>query len=290
MKINVIGAGSMGVVLSYFLRKKNDVSLVVRKGERSLYSNGLKLKLDGKEEMFSVDVKEDIGESDVTIVAVKSYDLESVFRDRELNGRVILIQNGLAHLGMEKEGVEKFYAVTTWGARKTGRGVAELTGRGYFRVGSDSGRMDISFLNDSGINAVWSDNIREELYRKAAINAVINPITALFGVKNGEVIKSRELWEIASAAIDELERLFSAMGYNLEVEKNVRETCSVTSENISSMLQDIQQGRMTEIDSITGEIIALGKKKGMEMKVNSFLYESVKFLQKHRGKPFKNPF
>ncbi|EQB66001.1 MAG: hypothetical protein AMDU3_IPLC00001G0167 [Thermoplasmatales archaeon I-plasma] len=284
MKINVIGPGSMGIVLSYFLRKKNDVSLVVRKGERDLYGNGLKLKLDGREEMFSVEVREDIGESDVTIVAVKSYDLENVFSNHELKGRVILIQNGLAHLKMEKEGVEKFYAVTTWGAKKIGRGAAELTGRGYFRVGSDSGRMDISFLNDAGINAVWSDNIREELYRKAAINAVINPITALFGVKNGEVIRSRELWEIASAAIEELERLFSAMGYNLEVEKNVRETCTVTSENVSSMLQDIQQGRMSEIDSITGEIIALGKREGMDMKVNSFLYESIKFLQKNGSK------
>lgn len=286
MKIEVIGPGSMGIVLSYFLHKKNHVSIIVRKGEGNLYRNGFRLTLDGKDEMFSLEVREYVGEPDVTIIAVKSYDLENVFGEYDLKGRVILIQNGLSHLKMNKEGVEKFYAVTTWGAKKTGRGAAELTGRGYFRVGSDSGRMDISFLSDAGINAAWSENIREELYRKAAINAVINPITALFGVKNGEILRSSELWEIASRAIEELELLFSSMGYKLEVEKNVRETCDVTSENTSSMLQDIQNGRKSEIDSITGEIIALGKMQGMEMKVNSFLYESVKFIQKRRRSSF----
>ncbi|MGC8561601.1 MAG: ketopantoate reductase family protein [Thermoplasmata archaeon] len=282
MKINIIGPGSMGIVLSYFLHKKNDVSLIVRKGQLHNHENGLKIIENGKEENFSLHVEEDISDSDLTIIAVKSYDLESVFGQYDLKGRVILIQNGLAHLKMEKAGVEKFYAVTTWGAKKIAKGVAELTGRGYFRIGSDSGRMDISFLTEAGINAVWSENIREELYRKAAINAVINPITSIFGVKNGEVVRSKELWEIASGAIKELEQLFSTMGYNLEVEKNVVETCRVTSENVSSMLQDIQQGRRSEIDAITGEIIALGRKEGMEMKVNSFLYESVKFIQNNR--------
>ncbi|MCL5407770.1 MAG: 2-dehydropantoate 2-reductase, partial [Candidatus Thermoplasmatota archaeon] len=170
---------------------------------------------------------------------------------------------------------------TTWGSKKVAKGVAELTGRGYFRVGSKSVRIDLSFLKAVGINAEWVENIEEEIYRKAAINAVINPITALFGVKNGLVSSEPELWSIASQAIGELEVLFSKMGYHLEIEKNVIETCKVTAENTSSMLQDIQQGRRSEIDSITGEIISLGKKQGVEMGVNKFLYESVKFLQSH---------
>ncbi|MEM0135091.1 MAG: 2-dehydropantoate 2-reductase [Thermoplasmatales archaeon] len=282
MKINVIGPGSMGIVLSYFLHKKNEVTLVVKKGEQSIYENGLTLIENGREEKFKVKVSEGIVDSDVTIIAVKSYDLEKVYEEYDLHGKVILVQNGLSHLRIEKEGVQKFYAVTTWGAKRISKGVAELTGRGYFRVGNDLGTMNISFLKEAGINASWSENIREEIYRKAAINAVINPITSLFGVKNGDVIGSKELWEIASETIRELEQLFSVLGYNLEIEKNVVETCRVTSENTSSMLQDIMQGRRSEIDSITGEIISLGKTKGVEMKVNRFLYESIKFLESHQ--------
>ena len=279
MKIDVIGAGSMGIVLSYFLHKKHDVVLTVKHGERKLYESGLALIDRGMEEKFSVGISERTEESDITVIAVKSYDLESVYRDYNLEGNVILIQNGLSHMRMEKNGVNKIYAVTTWGARKVSKGVAELTGRGYFRLGSHSGRIDINFLRDSGINAEWVEDIDEELYRKAAINAVINPITAIYRVKNGRVANNRDLWAIASNAIGELEELFSKLGYHLEIEKNVLETCRVTADNTSSMLQDVQQGRRSEIDSITGEIITLGREHGLEMRVNNSLYNSVKSLQ-----------
>lgn len=279
MKINIIGAGSMGIALAYFLQKRNEVVLTVKKGEGKYYDDGLTLIDKGKERKFNVEISEESTRSDITIVAVKSYDLGSVFGGRGLEGRVILIQNGLAHLNIESDGVTKIYAVTTWASKKVSRGVAELTGRGYFRLGSHSGRIDISFLTNSGINAEWIEGIDEELYRKAAINAVINPITAMFGVKNGVVATSAELWALASETIGELEDLFSRIGYRLEIEKNVLETCRVTAENTSSMLQDIQHGRKSEIDSITGEIIAIGKRNGLDLKVNRFLYESIKFLQ-----------
>jgi 2-dehydropantoate 2-reductase len=282
MKIGVIGPGSMGMVLSYFLQKKNDVVLIVKKGEKGFYYNGIVIRDGEKEERFAVNVSDKSENTDITFVAVKSYDLESVLRDYDLKGRVVLVQNGLSHLRMEKSGMTKIYAVTTWGARRISKTDVELTGRGYFRVGSHSGKMDLTFLRDTGINAEWVTNIDEELYRKAAINAVINPITALFGVKNGEITRNKELWEIASKTIGELEELFSKLGYDLEIEKNVLETCRVTTENTSSMLQDIQHGRRSEIDSITGEIIALGRENGIEMKINNFLYDSVKFLQSHQ--------
>ena len=281
MKINVIGAGSMGIALSCFLLRKNEVVLTVKKGEKGFYDRGVVLREGDKEERFFVKVSEGTEDADITIIAVKSYDLAKVYEDYDLKGNVVLIQNGLTHIGIEKKGVNKIYAVTTWGSKKVAKGVAELTGRGYFRVGSKSVRIDLSFLKAVGINAEWVENIEEEIYRKAAINAVINPITALFGVKNGLVSSEPELWSIASQAIGELEVLFSKMGYHLEIEKNVIETCKVTAENTSSMLQDIQQGRRSEIDSITGEIISLGKKQGVEMGLNKFLYESVKFLQSH---------
>jgi len=66
------------------------------------------------------------------------------------------------------------------------------------------------------------------------------------------------------------------------------ETCKVTADNDSSMLQDIRQGKRTEIDSITGELISLGKKKGVDMKTNVFLYDSIKFLQSHQRSKTNN--
>lgn len=285
MKIDIVGPGSMGIVLSYFLHKENEVVLTVKKGEKEFYEKGLKLLNSGGSREFRVKISEELEKCDVTIIAVKSYDLDSVYNNHNLRGKIILIQNGLYHLNMKKDGIEKFYAVTTWGSKRTSKGVAELTGKGYFRLGSEDGHMDLEFLRKSGINAEWVDDIRQELYRKASINAVINPITSLFGVKNGFVAENEELWRIASMVIEELEELFSRMGYGLEIKKNVLETCKVTSENTSSMLQDIQQGKRSEIDSITGEIIALGDSHNLKMKANRFLYESIKFLQSRDRTP-----
>ena len=282
MKVNVIGPGSMGIVLSYFLSRRNEVVMTVREGEKGAYSGGFALVESGRGERFSLDVSEAPVKSDVTIVAVKSYDLGSVFHRHSLQGDVILLQNGLSHMRLEKDGINKIYAVTTWGARKISKGVAELTGRGYFRLGSHSVVLDISFLKESGINAEWVEDIDGELYRKAAINAVINPITAIYSVSNGEILRNKELWGIAKDAIEELEALFSKLGYNLEIEKNVVETCRTTSGNTSSMLQDVRNGRRSEIEAITGEIISLGREHGLEMRVNRSLYESVMSLQSRR--------
>ena len=288
MKINIIGAGSMGIVLSYFLHKKNEVVLTVKRGEKKYYEDGLVLWYNGKEEKFVVKISEGIEDSDLTIIAVKSYDLQRVYASYNLKGKVILIQNGLTHISTEIDGVLKIYAVTTWASKRLSKGVAELTGKGYFRLGSKSGEIDLRFLRESGIEAEWVNDIELELYRKAAINAVINPITSLFGVKNGQLPRVKELWSIASATINELEELFSKMGYRLEVEKNVLETCKVTADNDNSMLQDIRQGKRTEIDSITGELISLGLKSGVDMKTNVFLYDSIKFLQSHQSSKKNN--
>jgi 2-dehydropantoate 2-reductase len=280
MKINIIGPGSMGVVISFFLSRKNDVSLIVKKEDIAVYRRGLVMIENGQRHEFSVDISDAPPESDLTVMAVKSYDLGKTIRDYKPKGNVMFIQNGLDHLDIKGKGMRKIYAVTTWGARRLSRGVVELTGRGYFRVGSNDVKLDLTFLREVGIDAEWSDDIVREIYRKAAINAVINPITSIFEVRNGELMKSGELYSIASETISELETLFSKMGYDLEIENNVRETCNVTGNNVSSMLQDIKQGRMTEIDSITGNILKLGKKHGVRLPVNEALYNSIIYLQK----------
>lgn len=279
MRISIIGPGSMGIVLSYFLKSQNEVSLVVKREDLAVYRRGLVIVEDGLRREFSVDVLDSLIPSELTIIAVKSYDLENVVKQYRPKGNVMFIQNGIGHIDLKQKGVKKIFAVTTWGAKRLSRGVVELTGKGYFRVGSDEAKINLGFLSKSGINAEWAEDITKEIYRKAAINAVINPLTSVFNVSNGELIRDKKLWNIASLLISELEILFKNMGYDLEIEKNVLNTCRVTRNNVSSMLQDLLQGRRTEIESITGELLKLGKKQRVKMVANEIFYKSVLFLQ-----------
>jgi len=277
MRINIIGPGAMGIILSYYLHKRNDVLLIVKEEDIDKYAEITVINGE-KEEKILVKVSSRMMEADLTIVAVKSYDLENVLDKYKPKGKVLFIQNGLKHINIEREGMEKFFAVTTWAGRRIEKGKVEITGRGYFRVGG-KGNLDLSVFTDSGINAEWSDNIIQEIYRKAAINSVINPITALFKVKNGDIIENPYLWSIAKIMAAENKALLEKMGYNFNVENDIYETCRVTSKNISSMLQDLNSGKRTEIDSISGELIRKGEKYCMDMLLNKVFLNSILFLE-----------
>ncbi len=276
MKIQIIGAGAMGLVLAHFLSKNNEVCIKVREGTRENYSNA-EVIIDGKREKLRAEISEKFCKADITILALKSYDLPSISNIR-IRGDVIFIQNGLSHLDYQI-GDRNFYAVTTWAARKVSRNIAELTGRGYFRVGSPKWYLDLTFLKESGINAEWTDDIRKEMFRKAGINAVINTITSIYGVNNGVLYEPGLINYISRVVSEEITALYGAMGFNLDVYADAMETSKVTSRNFSSMLQDIWSKRKTEIDAITGELLKYSNKYGVKMSINFHLYQVIKLLE-----------
>lgn len=280
MKIQVVGAGAMGLVLAYFLSKKNEVCIKVREGTKEYYHH-VEVIIDGKRERLSAEISERFCEADITIIALKSYDLPSISSAR-IKGDVIFIQNGLSHLNY-KIGERNFYAVTTWAAKKVSKNVAELTGRGYFRVGSPESHLDLTFLRESGINAQWTDDIRKELFRKAGINAVINTITSIYGVNNGALYEEGFINYISKLVSDEITILYKSMGIDLNVYEDAMETARITSRNISSMLQDISNHRRTEIDAITGELLNYSKEFNVKIPLNFHLYQVIKSLESQKG-------
>ncbi len=279
MKIDIVGPGAIGLILAYHLSKNNDVNIIVRKGEEDYYKT-IKIIDNDKEIKVNIPVSGELRYAELTIIAVKSYDLESVIKTYSPRGNVLFVQNGLKHLSINFEKIRKFYAVTTWAGRKVEKSVVEITGRGYFKIGGET-KIDIKQFVDSGINAEWSDNIEEEIYRKASINSVINPITAVFKVNNGKIIDNPYLWNIAKIISSENANLMNEIGYKIDVEKDVYETCKVTSRNTSSMLQDLNNGRRTEVDSINGELIKTGEKYGKYMPANRMMFNAVSFLEKN---------
>lgn len=281
MKINIIGPGAMGIILAYFLSRKNDVSLTVKNGQEKIYRT-IKVIEEGKDNTFSIPVYSENVKADLTIIAVKSYDLDNVLNTYKIEGKVLFIQNGLKHLNIDIKGIEKYYAVTTWAGRRIEKGIVEITGKGYFRVGGKM-EMDLTPFTDSGINAEWSSDIIAEIYRKAAINSVINPLTSIFRVNNGMITKNPHLWNIARMIAAEDSELFGRLGYSLNVEQDVKETCNVTSRNTSSMLQDIMNRRKTEIESITGEMLRIGERFGLRMPLNRFMLNSIHFMENNQN-------
>jgi 2-dehydropantoate 2-reductase len=106
-----------------------------------------------------------------------------------------------------------------------------------------------------------------ELWRKAAVNAAINPVTALRRVPNG-ALNAGAPREEALGLLDEAVHVAEACGAALDLSTaraDLDRVVRATAENRSSMLQDLERGRPTEIDAISGEILRRGEARGLTL-------------------------
>ena len=119
----------------------------------------------------------------------------------------------------------------------------------------------------------WDEAIETRVARKFAVNCVINPLSAVHRLRNGELLARdtvyRDLVELCDETEPVLRRLglWSDAGSLLEAAKAV---CAQTAQNRSSMLQDVLAGRETEIEFLTGELL---RRAGVEsLPLNNRLY------------------
>jgi 2-dehydropantoate 2-reductase len=142
--------------------------------------------------------------------------------------------------------------------------------------------------------------------RKLAVNAVINPLTAILSCRNGDLFQhpfavdildkvcaeasmvygaqmraDHDAWmrelEIRGVDSDEVEPPTLPEPLTVEsLKKEVHRIADLTKGNISSMLQDVRRGRKTEVDYINGYLENSGRRFGVETPVNSTLLNLVK--------------
>jgi 2-dehydropantoate 2-reductase len=107
-------------------------------------------------------------------------------------------------------------------------------------------------------------------------------LTTIFQCKNGHLIENPILKNIVKKICYESINAANTQGLNLSEQKTLNTTIDVirkTSENHSSMLQSFQQGKKTEIESINGKMIKIGKIHDIDMLINEVLYRSIKNIR-----------
>jgi len=289
MRFIVYGAGALGSFIGGMLSKKFDVLLVGRKkhmdaiAEKGLTIEGI---TNG---VFHPSVKWDGSKYDVIILTTKAYDTEKAVREaKEKFGKmpVLSLQNGLKN----EEKIAKIMGrenviggITNHGItfiqpgriRHAGYGKT-LIGEIYRKNGERVEEIAKSF-NEVGIETEVSDNIKKEIWKKAIINSAINPLTAIFKCRNGELLNHKNLLK---KICEEGEKIARKDGFEMESAFNATlEVIEKTKENYSSMLQDVLNGKKTEIEEINGEIAEIAKKYGIEACYNIVLTEIIKGME-----------
>ncbi len=285
-----MGAGALGCLFGYFIQKAGyDVIFVARGEQFKALKRGLRISGIIEDEV-DVKVSDKPEDADVTFVTVKAYDTEAVAKKlANVNcGIVCSLQNGIGNeeiLAMYLDRV--LGGVTTYASNLVEYGHIEFTGEGKTFIGDLSGEITedvltvVELLKNSKINAEAVTDIRKRIWLKAVINSAINPITAVCRVRNGKVVEIPEFWNVAKKIASEGEEVMRMLGFDVEnVAEIVRDVAERTRNNRSSMLQDIERGKRTEIDFINGAIVRTAEELGIDVPFNRLMYWLVKGVER----------
>jgi 2-dehydropantoate 2-reductase len=134
-------------------------------------------------------------------------------------------------------------------------------------------------LSFSPLEVSVSNNINAILWRKLAVNCVINPLTVRHRCHNGELLKKPESLAQIRQIINEILQVSAALDRSHWIEdlyEYVTSVASTTADNRSSMLQDVDAGRDTEIDAITGYLCRLADQHNINVPFNKQLLAEIK--------------
>lgn len=135
----------------------------------------------------------------------------------------------------------------------------------------------------TGVPYTIPEDMIRELWFKFMLNVGINQTSAVVRASYGQVIDSYEACQLVRAASSEVVDIASELGINLteaDVDETFRIYKTLSPEGKTSMLQDVEAGRKTEVEIFGGEVIKLGEKLGISTAVNKTLYNIIRATEK----------
>jgi 2-dehydropantoate 2-reductase len=138
-------------------------------------------------------------------------------------------------------------------------------------------------FNKAGIATETVDDIRSVVWKKLMINVGINAVTALTGIKNGQILDLSSTRALVRAAVEEAMGVARTHGINIpdDMVKQVFQVAEATGANRSSMGQDVDNKRQTEIGVINGAVVKEAQKLALDVPVNRTLTTLIETLQTH---------
>lgn len=291
MKIAVIGPGALGCLFAARLAHTgNDVTLVDYKQDRAarLSASGISVETaDGKIDAKPKVVTTVPNNAELALVLVKAH---STIR-LNLNSRtpVLSLQNGLGNVETlcSLVGSANLMAgVTSEAVTQLDEGKVKHVASGPTRFGAWTSCPTgpaVKALSEAGFMVELTESPGQVIWEKAAVNAGINPVTALVGVKNGAILAIHELRQLMRDLVVEAVKVAATEGYRFDnsVVEIAEKTCADTAENVSSMLQDVRAGRPTEIDALSGEIVRRAQLSALPTPRTRVVWQLVKGIE-HR--------
>jgi 2-dehydropantoate 2-reductase len=289
---HILGAGAMGQLLACkLLRAGISAKLICRNEESAAHlERGIQLQSGATQTLVAVEAgtlahAENIAALFITTKAPQAHAAFLQAREKlATDAPVILMVNGMGLLEQLQDSSpdQKFYAATTTeGAYREAPARLVHAGQGETRIGAARGGPApewFAVFANSAESFHWDTNISRQLWRKLLINCVINPLTAIHRVRNGELLRNAVYREQAEQICAELALVCRARGEH-ELADQLRdrafEVIRRTAKNQSSMLQDVLRERSTEVDFINGYLCREARRLGVNCPLNQQLWNQL---------------
>ena len=299
-RISVIGAGAMGAVYAskFYDMDKSGITLIAG-GRRHSRLSDKGLSVNGKHYPIPVfSPEEKVSPSDLILVAVKNHHLPQAIRDmKEAVGEgtcILSVMNGIdsekqigAVYGMEK--VLYSVAVGIDAVRENGDVTYSRDGKLFFGEAENSVPTERvkalqALFDRAGIPHETPDDMIRTLWWKFMINVGINQASAVLRAPYGVFHRFREARDLMETAMREVIHLAEAAKISLS-EQDMQEYYSfltrVSPGGKTSMLQDVEAKRKTEVEIFAGKVIELGKQYGVPTPVNETLYRILRITEQY---------
>ena len=303
MKIAVLGAGAMGSVIGGLLAKAgNEVALidVSKPAIDAINANGLKIEDKGgvveTVRLKATDQPGSVGVVDLLLVFVKCYHTETAVTNAlPMIGSpttVLSLQNGWGNgprianiVGEEKLLLGVCYHSATVAAP----GHVLHAGKGMTFIGEVNGKMTDRLtrvaraFTGAGIEVTTTPNVLKEIWSKLALNVCTLPTSALLRFYAPQLVQHDAMLGLMRSLLREVVAVAQAQGIALDFDERweaitgLLKRCGPNAK--SSMLQDVEKGRHTEIDVINGAIVEAGQRLSIATPYNDAMVKMTKSLE-----------
>ncbi|MBR3557144.1 MAG: 2-dehydropantoate 2-reductase [Oscillospiraceae bacterium] len=303
MRIDILGAGAMGCLFGALLSRANEVRLVDpnrAKLEKLKQAGVTVLEPDGTS--FTVHPglrhpEEADMPPEVLLIFVKSAAeraaLAAVRPSLGPDTVLLTLQNGMGHEKAMREIAPASHILlgaTQHNASLQSTGVVRHGGQGYTRIGplqgsGEKGEAVAAAFTAAGIRTDVSPDIRAVIWRKLFMNASASALTGVFRCPLGDVAENPHIWTLCQKLIGEAVAVAKADGYAFdegEIAEEIHGHLIRSKGGITSVYADLEAGRKTEVDAITGAVAALGRQLGVSVPVSDTVAEIIHAMEERK--------
>ena len=296
MRIDVLGAGAMGCLFGALLSRANEVRLVDpnrAKLEKLKQAGVTVLEPDGTSFTAFPGLRtpeEADTPPEVLLIFVKSAAekaaLDAVRPSLGPDTVLLTLQNGMGHekaMGEIAPPERILLGATQHNASLQSVGVVRHGAAGYTQLGPLTGKGEkavavAAAFTAAGIETAASPDVRAVIWRKLFMNASASALTGVFRCPLGKVADNPHIWTLCQKLIGEAVAVARADGYAFdegEIVSEIHGHLLRSKGGITSVYADLEAGRKTEVDAITGAVAALGKQLGVPVPVSETVAEII---------------